>query len=195
MKTYVFYLIVLVAATPLIAADSEVEQLRAEVQALRQIVKQLTMRVQNLEGKTQATLRPSNEQSVQETPKTTRKIGVDRYTPNMRRLGKHAYYIEHADIEQASSRGKEINQLVIDYRLQNFDTEMWVGHELPTLQTTSGKIIKGTTSMSLYTTLVQGMKKRIKVKFTLPNDTREDLILVFEEKNQRGKAEFRIKLR
>tara|TARA_Y100000589_G_scaffold307764_1_gene323735 strand:+ start:13479 stop:13931 length:453 start_codon:yes stop_codon:yes gene_type:complete len=129
MKSFVSYLAVCLIATPLLAADSEVEQLRSEVQTLRQLVMQLTARVDQLEGKNSIT-RPTNSVTHNTQPEQSKGITIERITPPMRRLGQHAYYLESVQIDN-NAIGQQKQEVIVNYKVQNYGNERWTGRAHP----------------------------------------------------------------
>lgn len=126
---YRFCLLVLVLATsPVFAGDTEIEQLRAEVKELRQLVTDLTLRVKKLEGKAVKPKPSAQKVSSLKTPIYTNFYIALNYTlkdvvPSRRLIKQHVFELKSLEAKYDKIASSYL--LTFEFALQNYANETW----------------------------------------------------------------------
>ncbi|MBL4701977.1 MAG: hypothetical protein JKX85_12035 [Phycisphaeraceae bacterium] len=191
-------LALLVFTSSAFAADSEVEQLRAQVQVLREVVAQLTARVDILEGKA-ATLTQASQSKPFTKPKTESMFYkqlpyvLGKVVPTRRAIQKHSFAVKSLKVELAKITNEVI--LTVALKVQNYSNRDWhTGQDKYTLRLKDTDL-KG----SLYSK--PSLKKRergtVTVKFRTKEFEAQEARMSIESKDKTnsGNVEFKLDVR
>ena len=207
MKRIIPLLAILLATSSTFAADSEVEKLKAEIQAMRQLIADLTERIAVLETKVKPNTSQANKTSqdrrtfIPSTSITTKKQSekieyeIVKVLPKVRIVGKHAYEIigVTASKDWTTNYKDHVN---FQLRYTNKGNDNWdIRDEKHTLQLEDTDI-RSQYSFFNQSSISKNGRKKHNITFLIEEPKPEiETTLVIDSKSNQTKAQIKITLK